>query len=144
MKMQKKIGKSSDGREMHYSAGIIVECKGKYLLMDRINPPPGFACPAGHIDEGENPEVASLRELKEETGITKNKLEFICEEEIPWNYCKSANVHYWYLYRISVDSEEIIVDKDEAKTMKWFTIEEIENLQLEEVWEYWFKKLKII
>lgn len=142
--MQKKTGKSTDGREMHYSAGIIVECNGKYLLMDRINPPPGFACPAGHIDEGESPEIASTRELKEETGIIKDKLEFICEEEVPWNYCKSTYVHYWYLYRTSVDSEEIIVDKDEAKTMKWFTIEEIKNLQLEEVWDYWFKKLKIL
>ena len=142
--MQKKIGKSSDGREMHYSVGIIVECNDKYLLMDRVNPPPGFACPAGHIDEGENPDTASVRELKEETGIIKDKLEFICEEEILWNYCKSANAHYWYLYRTSVNSEEININKDEAKVMKWFTKEEIRNIQLEEVWEYWFKKLKIL
>ena len=40
--------------------------------------------------------------------------------------------------------QNIIIDKDEAKVMKWFTVEEIKNIQLEEVWEYWFKKLKII
>ena len=30
-----KLGKSKDGREMHYSAGVIVECNSKYLMLDR-------------------------------------------------------------------------------------------------------------
>lgn len=139
-----KTGKSSDDREMHYSVGIIVECNGKYLLMDRINPPPGFACSAGHIDEGEEALEAAIRELKEETGIEKRDLEFVCEEEIPWNYCKSVTVHYWCLYRTSVDKEDIVIEKDEARSMNWYTIEEIKEMKLEEVWSYWFKKLGII
>lgn len=139
-----KIGKSSDGKEMHYSAGIIIECNNKYLLLDRINPPPGFACPAGHIDIGEDPKTAVLRELKEETGIILDNAKFICEEEIPWNYCKSVTVHYWYLYCASVDSEDAVIDTDEAKSMRWYTVPEMKGLKLEEVWLHWFKKLKII
>ena len=142
--IKRKTGKSNAGKEMHYSAGIIVECNGKYLLLDRINPPPGFACPAGHIDEGEEPKTAAIRELKEETGINVEELEFICEEEIPWNYCKSVSVHYWYLYRKSINLGNITIDKDEAKSMKWYSVEEIKSIQLEKVWEYWFKKLGII
>ncbi len=141
---QKKIGTSTDGREMHYSAGIMVECNGKYLLMDRINPPPGFACPGGHVDVGEEPEVAAIRELKEEAGITANKLEFVCEEEVPWNYCKEATVHYWYLYKISVDTEDVVIAKDEAKSLAWYTPQEMKNIPIEEVWLYWFKKLGIL
>ena len=144
MQEEMKIGKSSDGREMHYSVGIIIECKGKYLLLDRVNPPPGFAGPAGHIDKGEEPDKAVLRELREETGITLDRAEFICEEEIPWNYCKSATVHYWYLYRASVEKENAVIDSTEAKSMKWCTAPEIKGLKMEEVWLYWFKKLKII
>lgn len=144
MEKPRKIGKSKDGREMHYSAGIMVECNGKYLLMDRINPPPGFACPAGHIDEGEDPKDSAIRELREETGIKVKDLEFICEEEIPWNYCKSVAVHYWYLYKTSVNSEEVRIEKEEAKSLGWFSVGEIENMNIEEVWFYWFKKLKII
>lgn len=144
MEKQKKIGKSKDGKEMHYSAGILVEYNGKYLLMDRINPPPGFACPAGHVDEGEDSKISAIRELQEETGIIVNDLEFLYEEEIPWNYCKSATVHYWYLYKISINSEKIILDKDEAKSIGWYSPEEIKNMNIEEVWLYWFKKLKIL
>ncbi|MFA6355349.1 MAG: NUDIX hydrolase [Candidatus Paceibacterota bacterium] len=144
MEPKRKIGISSDNKEMHYSVGIILICNGKYLLMDRINPPPGFASPAGHIDEGEEPMEAAIRELKEETGIEKGNLEFVCEEEILWNYCKSIKGHYWYLYRALVDKEDMVIDKDEAKSMKWYTVEEIKEMQLEEVWSYWFKKLEII
>lgn len=141
---EKKIGKSSDGREMHYSVGILIEYNGKYLLMDRVNPPPGFACPAGHINEGEDPKVSALRELEEETGIKINDIEFVCEEEISWNYCKSATVHYWYLYKVSVTSEKVYIDKDEARSIRWYTPEEIKQMNVEEVWFYWFKKLKIL
>ncbi len=140
----KKTGTSSDGREMHYSAGIIVECNGRYLLLDRISPPPGFACPAGHIDEGEDPREACLRELREETGIVSSDIEFICEEEIPWNYCKSAEAHYWYLYKASVESESVVLEKEGAKSIGWYSAEEMKGLNLEKVWEYWLKKMSII
>ncbi len=139
----KKTGTSSDGKQMHYSVGIIVECNGKHLLLDRINPPFGFACPAGHIDEDEDPKEACLRELREETGIVLNDIEFICEEEIPWNYCKSAEVHYWYLYKAKVESENVVLEKDGARSIGWYSPEEIKALNLEKVWEYWFKKLKL-
>ena len=144
MENRQKIGQSSDGREMHYTAGIIVECNKKYLLLERINPPPGFASPAGHIDEGENQKTAALRELEEETGINKKEIEFICEEEIPWNYCKSAKAHYWYLYKTSINSEDVIIQKEEARSFGWYSAEELKDLKLEEIWRYWFKKLEII
>jgi len=141
---QKKIGKSSDGREMHYSAGVLVECDGMYLLLDRINPPPGFACPSGHIDEGEDPKTCAIRELREETGIIVKDIEFICEEEILWNYCKSAAAHYWYLFKVSVNKKEVIIDKTEARSIGWYTIDQMRSMNLEEVWQYWFKKLNIL
>ncbi len=140
-----KLGKSKDGREMHYSAGVIVECNGKYLMLDRKNPPPGFACPAGHVDENEEPKVAAIREVYEETGIKLENVEFICEEEIPWNYCKSdIGVHYWYLYRASVLSENFVLEEEEEKSLAWYTVDEIKKLNLEPVWKYWFEKLKIL
>ena len=139
----KKISKSSDGREMHYSAGIIVECNGKYLMLDRKNPPFGFACPAGHVDEGEEPKAAAIREVFEETGIKLEDAEFLCEEEVPWNYCKSATAHYWYLYRASVPSENFTINEKEENSLAWYTKQEIKNLNLEPVWKHWFEKMKI-
>ncbi len=141
-----KLGKSKDGREMHYSAGVIVECNSKYLMLDRKNPPPGFACPAGHIDEGEGPKTAAIREVFEETGIKLEDVEFVLEEEIDsFKISQCQNLpHYWYLYRASVDSEDFVLEKEEEKSLAWYTKDEIKNLNLEEVWEYLFKKLEIL
>jgi 8-oxo-dGTP pyrophosphatase MutT (NUDIX family) len=141
----RKTGTSTDGREMHYSAGIVVECKGKYLLVDRVKPPFGFACSAGHIDEGEDPHACALRELHEETGLKLEKLEFINEEEIPWDTCYSGtSVHYWYFFKAAVESEDGVAVNRESKSIGWFSPEEMKKLPLQNVWEYWFKKNGII
>ncbi len=40
------------------------------IIIERRNPPPGFALPGGFIDEGEYAEHAALREAMEETSLT--------------------------------------------------------------------------
>jgi ADP-ribose pyrophosphatase YjhB (NUDIX family) len=51
------------------TADVIVEIGGKIVLIDRKNPPYGWAIPGGFIDYGESAEEAAIREIKEETGL---------------------------------------------------------------------------
>jgi 8-oxo-dGTP pyrophosphatase MutT (NUDIX family) len=51
------------------SCGAIVENKGKYLLLHYTSGHWDF--PKGHVEEGETEKETAIRELKEETGITK-------------------------------------------------------------------------
>jgi 8-oxo-dGTP pyrophosphatase MutT (NUDIX family) len=129
---------------MHYSVGALIKKDGKYLLIDRVQPPFGFAGIAGHIDEGENPEQALKREVEEESGLKIEKYKLLFEEELDWNWCsKGVGIHYWYLYECDV-SGKIKENYTETKSIGWYSAEEIKKLKLEPVWEYWFKKIKII
>jgi len=47
---------------------LIIEIEGKGLvLIERLNPPPGWALPGGFVEVGESLEQAAIREAKEET-----------------------------------------------------------------------------
>jgi ADP-ribose pyrophosphatase YjhB (NUDIX family) len=49
---------------------IIIECQGGIVLIERKNPPHGWALPGGFVDYGESIESAAVREAKEETGLS--------------------------------------------------------------------------
>jgi ADP-ribose pyrophosphatase YjhB (NUDIX family) len=48
---------------------IIIEVEGGIVLIERKNPPYGWAIPGGFVDYGEPVEAAAMREAKEETGL---------------------------------------------------------------------------
>jgi len=49
---------------------IIIEIGEQIVLIERKNPPFGWALPGGFVDYGESFETAALREAKEETDLT--------------------------------------------------------------------------
>ncbi|BBO81367.1 NUDIX hydrolase [Desulfosarcina ovata subsp. sediminis] len=48
---------------------IIIEVAGGIVLIERRNPPHGWAIPGGFLDWGETVEACALREAREETGL---------------------------------------------------------------------------
>jgi len=51
---------------------IIIEIDGKIVLIERQNPPHGWALPGGFVDYGESIESAAVREAAEETSLAVN------------------------------------------------------------------------
>ncbi|MCB1321864.1 MAG: NUDIX hydrolase [Leptospiraceae bacterium] len=51
------------------SADVITEVGDSVVLIERKNPPPGWAIPGGFVDHGESIEQAAMREMREEIGL---------------------------------------------------------------------------
>jgi len=74
--MSGRLGES--GEQVHRNpvptVDIIIERQGGIVLIERRDPPPGWALPGGFIDRGESAEDAAAREAEEETGLTLSDL----------------------------------------------------------------------
>ncbi len=94
------------------------------ILITRRNLKPGknkWALPSGFIESGEEPEVACLRELKEETGL-KGKI-----KKLIGVYLQKTS-YYGYLiiigYEVSVSNSNISLN-NELKDAKFFSREDL-------------------
>lgn len=54
---------------------IIIECQAGIVLIERRNPPAGWALPGGFVDYGESLESAAIREAYEETSLHVHLIE---------------------------------------------------------------------
>jgi len=59
----------SEYRNPFPTVDIIIEVEGGIVLIERKNPPHGWAIPGGFVDYGETVEAAAVREAKEETSL---------------------------------------------------------------------------
>ncbi len=130
---------------MHKGVGAIIKNdNNKVLMLDRVNFPYGWACPAGHIDKDEEPYQAMIREVKEETNIEVLKYKQVIHEFVQWNECSmGVRGHDWFVFEIKEWSGKLKQNK-EAKQLSWIDQEKLKDLNLEPVWKYWFQKTSLI
>ncbi|NMC39074.1 MAG: NUDIX domain-containing protein [Bacteroidales bacterium] len=117
---------------MKQIAAIILENdKGELLLYKRDNKPgipfPGYwDLIGGHVEYGETPEKALVREVKEEIDIEISEFTFFkryeCLKGDAW-----PNIKYIYSGRINLPIEDITLL--EGETVRYFKREEIPNVK---------------
>jgi len=128
---------------MNKSVGAIIKnSEGRILLIERRKEPLGWAAPAGHMEEGESPEEAIIREVQEEVGFRVIDLKLVHNEFIKWNICsRGHNGHDWFVFELLSYTGDFKLEKREAKDYKWVDLNEFNEI-LEPAWQYIFKKLK--
>lgn len=132
----------------HFSVGAVIKKHDKYLIINRNLYPPGYAGIAGHVNKGEKPEQALVREVKEESNYDIINKKLLFHEIIQGNECRTGfKIHEWFLYECKCEGKLKILKREE-KSISYKNKEQINKLykrgKLEPVWEYWFKKLKVI
>ncbi len=108
-----------------FSAGGIVykkEQDGIYVLLIRVKNRWSF--PKGNIERGESKEDAALREVKEETVIEGEIVDFVGEEKY-WYQLHGEKIHkFVYFYLMKYKGGEIQPQKEEINEAKFVKIDE--------------------
>lgn len=83
-----------------------------------------LAFPGGFVDRGEDPEVAVLRELMEETGVSGSNPEVFAVRGDPGRDPRQHIVSIFY--KVEVDEDAGPVAGDDAAEAEWVLIEDLE------------------
>ena len=114
---------------------MIYDNFNRVLIQDKIHSRwAGITFPGGHIDDGESIYESTIREVKEETGLTVSNLKQA--GLIHMFNSESQERRIIFLYKTSSFVGEMINETDEGKVY-WISLNDLENLQLApNVWEY--------
>jgi 8-oxo-dGTP diphosphatase len=82
-----------------------------------------YAFPGGHIDYGEDPKDACIRELREECGIEGSDPELVDVRGKPDRDPRYHMISIFYLVKVPEDCE--IIAGDDADTAKWYNLKEV-------------------
>jgi 8-oxo-dGTP diphosphatase len=102
----------------------IIELDGGVVLIERKNPPPGWALPGGFVDEGESLVQAMMREAREETSLEVTPLEQFFAYSDPRRDPRGATVSVVYIARAEGEPRAA----DDAKNVRVFGIDALPPL----------------
>ncbi len=100
---------------------IVIETGGGVVLVERANPPYGWALPGGFVDYGESLETAARREAEEETSMKVRLLEQFHSYSAPDRDPRHHTVTTVFIARADGEPE----GKDDARRARIFAEDSI-------------------
>lgn len=104
-------------------AKVIVTCRGEIMLVSHTY---GYklTLPGGGIKNGEDPQEAAKRELKEEVGIIANDLHYLGKIVSNAEY-KVDTIH---VFHFEVPTKETSIDNVEIDYVEWQSVDNVKNV----------------
>lgn len=135
------------GEYIHPAVGAVVIHEGRILLILRANPPQKgkWAVPGGSVEKGETLQEAAEREVLEETGLIISAGDPVHTVEIIDRY-PDGKIRFHYRV-VEVMGEYVsgsLKAADDASETGWFSMEDLEKIELTETMKTLLKKIKFI
>ncbi|MBL8035064.1 MAG: NUDIX hydrolase [Leptospiraceae bacterium] len=100
---------------------IIIELKNGIVLIERKNPPHGWAIPGGFVDYGESLEDAARREAQEETGLSVRLKSLLYTYSNPARDPRRHTISTVFV----ADARGVPVAADDAKNLAVFDLKKL-------------------
>ena len=103
----------------------IQNSKGEFLMQKRVPSKGGdWGVTGGHPKSGEEPIAGIITEVKEELGIdiSKEKIKEFASG------CDGKDCYKMYYLKMDLDIAELKIQEEELTEVKWFSIEELNNM----------------
>ena len=125
------------------SAGVLFTCKGKCLLAHSTNSRrlSSWMPPKGHLESGESPELAALREVEEEIGWKLTHVDSNRFFDVPYIDRKGVTYKTVRCFVVELESEDpdnngphlkrvAGLQKEEVDEIRWFNRTEVATYAL--------------
>lgn len=125
------------------TSAVLVEQEGKYLLCRR-NKSSGFGMwviPGGGVDFGETIQEAAVREIREETGLEVQLLNFIGAKEVIYTPHEYHSIIFYHHGKVINGN---LCPNDDASEAGFFTLDEIKKMDVVESVYFVMDRLKLI
>ena len=126
----------TDPKSLPYRPGagvMLLNREGKVFVAQRLDSTlEAWQMPQGGLDEGEDPEDGALRELGEETGISRDKVEIIARCPTPllydlpedlvgklWKGKWRGQRQHWFLCRFTGRDEDVNIETEHPEFRAW-------------------------
>lgn len=136
-------------KEKHFTSTVFLLTKEtpKRVLLVHHKKFDKWMPPGGHKEFHENPVDTAIREVSEETGIEISDFlpptekidsraisiplpQFILEEMIDSHKDQPEHYHLDMIYTVEVPHQEVKCCERESHDIRWFTLDEVHNLEL--------------
>ncbi|MFH1286315.1 MAG: nucleotide exchange factor GrpE [Candidatus Magasanikbacteria bacterium] len=140
------MSKKKENRDISVIVGVFVQNEKGEILFGRMPKwNDKWAVFGGHIERGELIEGAARRELKEETGLKADSLEYLFHFEIidPKEFIKPKHF-VGFNFRYTVEGRPEVETNEEFTEEKWMTIEEaLSRDDINELTRQTLEKMKV-